>query len=208
MLVKQGFDIKRSRISEVLAALLGYKTLAALQIEEADASLDYHLEDAERFVLNLPAGTARSTALHLPEIAVEACIKSLKEAMTIPVHSGVTELYDEYAREALEETIANGEFTSMATADSNASFPDYPHLNDEVTVSGDLWGSPSEWSIEASGVLYGEYDPEGDRMYNGHQFNVWGKLIFAKAGRAGLIHLDSEDGASSDESWRDDEFMT
>lgn len=48
--------------------------------------------------------------------------------------------------------------------------------------------------------------PEGDRMYNGHQFDVWGKLLFAKAGRAGLIYLDSEEGASADDNWRDDQL--
>jgi hypothetical protein len=205
-LAGQGLRVARSHLTEVLASLLGYKTLAALQVEESDPTLDYHLDDAERLVLDRPAGMARAEALGLPETAVTACIDALKATAEIPVHTGVSDLYDEHVREELEQIIADGESTAMATAESNGSFPDAPYLDDEPITSGDLWASAAEWSIEASGSLSGEYDPEGDRMYNGHEFDVWGKLLFAKAGRAGLIYLDSEEGASADDDWRDDQF--
>lgn len=206
VLVHEGLGIPRSHLSEVAAALLGYKTLAALQVEESDSTLDYHLDDAERLVLNIPSGGARADTLGLPVAVVGACIDALKATAAVPVHAGVSDFYDEYAREMLEQVIAEGEFTAMVMAESNASFPDSPDLGDATTTSGDLWASPTEWSIEASGTLSGEYDPDGDRMYNGHELNVWGKLLFAKAGRAGLIYLESEEGADADDGWRDDEF--
>lgn len=205
-LAQQGLSIPRSHLSEVVAALFGYKTLAALQVEESDPTLDYHLDDAERLVLNIPLAQDRAGALSLSETTVGACVDALKAAATVPVHAGVSGFYDEYARETLEQAIAEGESTAMTMADSNASFPDNPDLEDEATTSGDLWASPTEWSIEASGTMSGEYDPDGDRMYNGHELNVWGKLLFAKAGRAGLIHLESDEGADADDSWRDDEL--
>lgn len=205
-LAGQGLRTTRSHLAEVTAGLLGYRTLAALQAEELDPALDYHLSDAERWVLDVPAGVARAAALGLPRAASKACAEALKAIASIPVHTSVSDFYDEYAREVLEQTIADGESTAMATADSNASFPDYPDLDDVPVTSGDLWASSTEWSVEAAGSLSGEYDPDGDRMYNGHAFDVWGKLTFAKAGRAGLIYLDCEDGASSDESWRDDQY--
>lgn len=204
-LAQQGANVPRSQISEVAAALLGYQTLAALQVEESNPALDYRLDDAQRLVLNVPQGEARAAALSLPSGVVEACVDALKAVAGVQVHSGVSDFYDEYAREALEQAIADGESTAMAMADSNAMFPDYPEL-EEPTTSGDLWTSPTEWSIEASGTMSGEYDPDGDRMYNGHELNVWGKLLFAKAGRAGLVYLESDEGADADDSWRDDEF--
>lgn len=54
--------------------------------------------------------------------------------------------------------------------------------------------------------MEGEYDPDGDRFYNGHVLNVRGELTFAKAGRAGLILLDTDEGASlDDDGMYDDE---
>ncbi|WP_313497670.1 hypothetical protein [Pseudoxanthomonas mexicana] len=205
-LANKGLRVSRSHLNEVLAALLGYKTLAALQAEESDPTLDYHFDDAERLVLSIPDGATRAQALGLPGAVAAACAEAVKAKSVVPVHFGVSAFYDEYARELLEQSIMEGESTAMAMADSNASFSEDPYLQDEGSTSGDLWTSPTEWSIEASGTLSGEYDPEGDRMYNGHNFDVWGKLLFAKAGRAGLIYQDYEEGASADESWRDDEF--
>jgi hypothetical protein len=37
---------------------------------------------------------------------------------------------------------------------------------------------------------------KGDRMFNGDTLHVRGKLAYVKAGRAGLIRMDQEDGAS------------
>lgn len=205
-LSQRGLNISRSHLSEVVAALLGYKTLAALKVEESDQSLDYHLDDAERLILNLPLGLVRASSIGLSEIVVDMCVEALKAVATVPVHTGIPDLYDGYAREMLELAIAEGESTAMATAESNASFEENPYMEDEATTSGDLWEAPTEWSIEATGTMSGEYDPDGDRMYNGHAMDVWGKLLFFKAGRAGLIYIESEDGASLDDTWRDDEF--
>ena len=92
-------------------------------------------------------------------------------------------------------------------AESNADFESPPDMDYNLTFSGDLWTSVDEWSIADTGTLSGEYDPEGDRMYNGHLLNVQGKLTFAKAGRSGLIFLEdyTECSTARDYSWLDDE---
>lgn len=203
---RRGVNISRSHLSEVVAALLGYRTLAALYVEESDQNLDYHLDDAERLILNIPLGLVRASSIGLSEIAVHSCVEALKVVATVPVHSGISDLYDGYAREMLELAIAEGDSTAMATAESNASFEEGPYMEDEATTSGDLWEAPTEWSIEATGTMSGEYDPDSDRMYNGHSMDVWGKLLFFKAGRAGLIYIECEDGASPDDTWRDEEI--
>lgn len=41
-LAAQGLSAKRSHLSEIIAALLGYRTLAALTAEELDPGLNYH----------------------------------------------------------------------------------------------------------------------------------------------------------------------
>lgn len=44
-----------------------YRTYAALVVEDANPKLDYHLDDADIVVLNLPMGTARVLELALEE---------------------------------------------------------------------------------------------------------------------------------------------
>jgi hypothetical protein len=147
----------------------------------------------------------------LDPAVVDACVSAVKACLSVPVHLGVAGLYDDFAREVLEQTIYDGENVSNVMAESNAFFPDYPDLegggvDGSHTASGDLWTSTESWSLEDSGTLTGEYDPDKDRMYNGHSLDVWGKLTFSKAGRAGLILEDAEEGASADEDWRDESY--
>lgn len=202
-LKKQGLPLSRAHINEIMASLLGYGTLAALQAEEANTTLGYHLEDAELLVLNLPAGQRRAMALKHTEAVVGPCVDAIAVHAGVPVFKGVDDFYVGHAYEALVGVIGDGEYVDSVMADSNASYPDDPDLG-EWDVSGDLWSSPTQWTIEVSGTWTGEYDPDGDRMFNGDTLDVWGKLIYAKAGRAGLILLDQEDGASPVDDWRDE----
>lgn len=204
-LKNQGLPLPRSHISEIMAALLGYGKLAALQAENADTTLDYHLEDAELLVLNLSAGQQRAMALDCSETVVGPCADAIAARAGVPVFKGVEDFYGGHGYEALVGAIADGDYVASAMADSNASYPDDPDLG-EWKVSGDLWTSPTEWTIEASGTWTGEYDPDGDRMFNGDTLDVRGKLIYAKAGRAGLILVDQEDGASPVDDWRDENY--
>jgi hypothetical protein len=204
-LKNQGLNIPRAHINEIMASLLGYGTLAALQAENADTTLDYHLDDAELLVLNLPAGQQRALALEHTEVVVGPCIDAIAAHAGVPVFKGLEDFYSGHAYEALVAVIGEGEYVATAMAGSNASYPDDPDLG-EWMASSDLWTSPTDWTIGASGTWTGEYDPEGDRMFNGDTLDVWGKLIYAKAGRAGLILQDQEEGASAVDDWRDENY--
>lgn len=204
-LKKQGLSIPRSHASEIIAALLGYGSLAALHIENANTTLDYHLDDAELLVLNLPACQQRAAALNHTEAVVVSCVEAIVTQALVPVFKGVDDFYFEHAYEALVRVIAEGEGVASAMADSNASYPDDPEL-EEWETSGDLWASPTDWTIGASGTWTGGYDPEGDRMFNGDTLHFRGKLAYVKAGRAGLIRMDQEDGASPADDWRDENY--
>lgn len=204
-LKNQGLNLPRSHVSEIMAALLGYGSLAALQAENANAALECHLADAELLVLNLPAGELRAVSLKHDAAVINPCVNAIAAKAGVPVFKGIDDFYGSRAYEVLVSVIGDGEYVAGAMADSNASYPDDPDLG-EYEVSGDLWTSPAEWTIEASGTWKGEYDPDGDRMFNGDTLDVWGKLIYAKAGRAGLIWVDGEEGASAVDDWRDDGY--
>ena len=192
-----GHACKRSHLAETIAGLLGYQTYAALVTEEGDPSLDYHGDDAEVFVTNMKQALERAESLGLPAEAAQACYEAFTIAANRPVFRDVPEFWDSHVREELVLAISNG----VDTAESNASYSDDPDL-DDWTESGDLWSSRDTWWIEGSGTWSGDYDQESDRMFNGDTFNVTGKLIFIKAGRAGLIADDSEVVGGADDSWR------
>lgn len=209
VLGSQGRTVKRSHLSEIVAALLGYRTYAALMADEADASREYHLDDAEIFVLNVPLGTSRSAELGLQDgavghLVVQACIDALKSSSSqAGVYESVADLYSSHAQEALAEAIYDSDDVAGAMAESNASFPDEPEMESTCRATSDLWTARDEWTLEADGVMTGEYDPEGDRMFNGNALNCRGWLKYHKAGRAGLVFAGAGGFGGVDNSWRD-----
>lgn len=206
----QNTSLKRSQLHEVIAALLGYASHAALIIESKSDDRDYNFSDAEFIVLNVPYGKKRALKFTMSDDVFNICITEVKAGLGIAVYDSVENLYDDHLRELLAKLIYDDAEESGVMADSNASYPEYPYMDDNLITSGDLWASINEWKIEDTGTLEGEYDPEGDRMYNGHKLDVRGVLTFAKAGRAGLILLidDCDLFVSSDDSWRDyDDYL-
>lgn len=199
---------QRSHLSEVSAALLGYGTLAALQVEEADATLAFHLDDAEILVLDVKRGRDRALALlpaHTDQdvgAAVAACAEGLKAAAAPKfVYLGVGDFWDSFAREAMEDAIASSDGVAEGMAGSNAIFTDSAELPGPAPAMEDLWDARQEWSLTAVGTLTGDIDE--DRPYTGHVMHCQAKLMFSKAGRAGLISTDFEALGGIDETWRE-----
>lgn len=198
--------LKRSQLHEVIAAMLGYSSHAALVQENKNLQLtDFEFSDAEFIVLNVPQGVDRAQKIGLSVDIVNTCILEVKKGLPVPVFESLQDFYDEHLNEFFEKFIYDVACESGEMANSNAAFDTYPDMDQNFSISSDFWTALQEWSIEDTGTLTGSYDPEGDRMYNGHMFNVKGKLTFAKAGRAGLIFLDDSSDCflSSDDSWRD-----
>ena len=63
---------------------------------------------------------------------------------------------------------------------------------------GSLDTARDEWTLEADGVMTGEYDPEGDRMFNGDELNCRGWLTYREAGHAGLVFAETGGSGSAD----------
>lgn len=206
-LVSSGPAPTRSQLSEVIAALLGYQTYAALVTEEANTSLPHHIDDAEILVLNKPAAAMRATAIGIANnpTVVQACIDAIKGAVKPPigVFVGVEDFYDSFARERMVQVAIDSDDVSGAMADSNAIFDDDPEFQGDTPATVDLWHARTDWSIEADGEWVGSYDPDAERMFNGDKLNCSAKLTYEKAGRAGLIETNSEAYANRDDSWAD-----
>ncbi len=202
----------RSQLSEVIAALLGYQTYAALSIEEANASLPHHLDDAEILVLDKPAAAKRAAAIGISNIptVVQACIDAIRGTVepAVSVFVGVDEFYDTYARGRLVQVAISSDEVSGASADSNAIFDDDPEFQDETPATDNLWQAQTVWTIEAYGDWVGSYDPDSDRMSNGDTLHCSAKLSYNKAGRSGLIESNNEAYAHRDDSWADKDYKS
>ncbi|AWI99669.1 MULTISPECIES: hypothetical protein [Enterobacteriaceae] len=206
-------SLSRAQCAEVIAAYLGYESLAALKSEETGDSLDTCFADAEFIILNVESGICRLKTLArenisdvLSDLVTVQIVRSLSVVDdTCKVFKSVDEFYFEYAQEKFCEAIIFSDEWGSATSELNAEFSDYPEMNENYSISGDLWRSREEWSLEAQGSSIGSY-AGSDRFYNGHKIDCWGKMKFLKAGRAGLIFsaLDANAGTSN-EDWRDED---
>lgn len=204
-LALSGHSVKRSRVSEILSAMLGYQTYAALTTEDNDPSLEYCLGDAERLVLNPDAGQLRAQELGVAPISgiVQACALALQTVAPMPVHEDIDQFYDEYGREALADAIGSSDDVSSAMAETNAYFGGEPDMPEEMPYADDLWKSRVEWNLVARGKFKGDHDFDSDRMFSGDTLSCEATLMFVKAGRAGLILVEADAGAGVDDSWRD-----
>lgn len=202
-----GHSIKRSHIQEVLAAMLGYRTYAALSVEEQQDILEFHLDDAEMLVLNQPAAEQRAREIGIDQGAVtalvQACVSAIRDTAPMRVHNGLDDFYDDYARDALIDAITNSDNVAAAMAETNAYFDSEAELPYEAPATMDLWEARTEWSIETHGAIKGGHDVDSDRMFAGDTLNCRARLTFDKAGRAGLILFESDASAGVDESWRE-----
>lgn len=207
-LKQEGFPLKRSHVGEILAAALGYKTYAALVTENADETLNLHLADAEHIVLSEPLALTRAHELSLAlpkddekkvvEVIIEITLAEWPQA-----YHGIAGFVDDHLSEYLTDAMTFADETSNAQAESNAEFPYMVEVEDIEPESDDLWTERESWSASASGTMSGEYDPEGDRMFNGDKVHCSATVTFLKAGRGGLVfsHVDTSAAAGG---WDDD----
>ncbi len=192
VLPTQGLSAKASHVGEIMAALLGYRTYAALTQEYSDPSVRLVLEDAQVLVLNKPAGLARAQSVldvlnnAQQQAVVTCCIDSLTECADRAVFVGLDDLYDSWLREAIAQAIYDAE--EVIQSAHVFAWPQLPH---ETPITVDLWTSSQEWKIEAIGTMSemsdGDDDNEPVRLSPTATVAVRGGFFFQKAGRAGLV---------------------
>ncbi len=201
-----GSGIKRSHLSEVLAAMLGYRTFSALAMEEKDSELEFHLDDAELLVLNQAMAEQRALELRISSLreAMQACLGALMaaaESKSIAVYVGAEDFWNSYARPRLASAISSSREVMSAMSETNADFNDDPELQDWMPSLADLWTATDMWSISAEARMEGEHDFRNELDFMGDTLECDAELFFEKAGRAGLRFAHSRCGATVDDSW-------
>jgi hypothetical protein len=182
--------VSRSHLGEIHAALLGYATYAALTQEPFAPSAQCPLSEAQFIVLDVAAGAVRARALLpvLSEVQVDDVLAQCAVAITqcaapTPVFSGVDELFRVWAGAEIAALALEAQDLDPALR----SVLGKPRLHADWQASGPLWASRLDWVIEGQGTMREEPSDDGDDLFGDVVVDWRGRLVFQKAGRAGLI---------------------
>lgn len=186
-----------SHAQEIQASLFGYRTYAALLVEDASAPPGETLSAAEHFILNRNLAIHRCRTLSLPEDLAICCFLGAQEAFTIEanpdfiptrgVFGSVEEYWEKEGQAALLDRIYNDERYS-GVFNENAHVVYDPEGFELGHQSGNFWQSRSEWIVHSRGELEGALEDEEERWtLEANKLDVLAQVTYRKAGRAGLI---------------------
>ncbi|KPB98190.1 hypothetical protein ALQ72_01431 [Pseudomonas syringae pv. maculicola] len=188
-LALKGIKVQHGIALEVVAAFLGYKTYAALVVEENREDMQYHLADAEIIVLNYSGGLARLTELGVLQASiVQDFIDALVNCRD-GVFSDLPDFLDDYIQQELRNVILSDESVVAAVDRATGSEPFSVELDERKSFSEPLWGASDTWEVSGFGTVRGLDDraDADDENHEGEEaIHCFGWVKFSKAGRAGL----------------------
>ena len=183
-LALKGIKVQHGIALEIVAAFLGYRTYAALVVEEGNESLKYHLADAEVIVLDYEGGTSRLTELDVMQaFIVQDFIDAIVNCRD-GVFSDLPEFLEGYVQQELRDVILSDEDVFAAVG----SEPFSVELEEVRSFSEPLWGASDTWEVSGFGTVHGmddRADPD-DEDLEADAIRCFGWVKFSKAGRAGL----------------------
>lgn len=185
VLSQQDVTCKRSQLTEIIAALLGYQTYAALKVEDEKSDHGFRLSEAENLILNLPLGTQRARNLQLPAEAVDACVAGINESIVGKkqgVYVGISDFWIDVINRDLSNHLYKDARVQSLMEGESWDCHIVETLFERQHESGSLWSSLSEWTIDAWGELQAE-DEDGFCL---DMFGVIASLEYQKIGRAGV----------------------
>lgn len=188
-LALKGIKVQHSVALEIVAAFLGYRTYAALVVEESNGSLEYHLADAEVIVLDYQGGVSRLTELGvLQAFVVQDFIDAIVDCRH-GVFPDLSEFLADYVQRELQDVILSDErvvaAVDRATGSDHFSFK----LDENWCFGNQLWAAVDTWDVSASGTIDGladRADADAEDHGEAEEIRCCGWVRFAKAGRAGL----------------------
>lgn len=192
--------IKLSYAQQLVAAALGYKSLAAFQASPLEAST---LDDAAHFVLDggLLADRALELGLphQLPQLAVLVKQAFEERLPGAQLHDSELSLHD-YITSLVDDVALNDDAVASEMASTNGDGVDevYVPVDDIELASLPPLGQPLEMELE--GLIAMGIDTE--RPYSGHKIEVQARLVIERTGKVSIAEPVCEVvGAQLDWSW-------
>ena len=200
-LIMMGSSMPLSHAQQLLAASLGYSSLAAYQASPEEQS---GVAESTYIILDLVGVASRaneiSVGLQVKQV-VDAFTKAIKAAPQLPrVFLTDREFLETEMTRFIEENILNDDTVLSVAAATNGYFNDVEIEMEQPSMT--LAQSPGFWEVPFNGHVNLDQDP--DKPFSGDVIKVTGVARIWKAGRVCLmddIELDIE--ASIDDSHYD-----
>lgn len=197
------FPIKLSHAQQLVAAALGYKSLAAYQKSLLEASC---LKDTAHFVLDGELLTDRAQQLGLPYQSHDLTVlirRGFKACLpNADIHQSMDELYN-YITNLVEDQVLNDSSVSGEISTTNGDGVDEVYIPVDEFVMEALPPLGQPFNIELDGHVAMNIDDE--RPYSGHIIHVKAILIIERTGKVSIVEPICEVvNAGIDYNWGDD----
>lgn len=200
-----GSVIALGHVHQLLAAGLGYSSLAALQ---ASTEENPGIDGADRVILDVEGITGRAVSLSYGKMAtviIDAIVAAIENVLpSLVIFRDRQEFIDDVACSFASDNILDHDAVSSAAAETNAYFND---MHIEPADPEPLKDSREFWDVPVLGNVSMDQDP--DKMFYGDKILISGCVRVRKAGRVCLMdHMELDIDASVDDSYyeSDDEL--
>lgn len=194
--------LKHGHAQQLVAAALGYNSLAAYQAAVAEGAESEHLDAAAHAVLDEDLVVERAAELQLPqsEGAVVELVRAAfrSELPGAKLHRNDDALADAI-RDYVDSTAYNHEKTGSEMAATNNDGVEEIYLPLDMTLA-ELPPLGDVLELEIDGHI--SMRPDIERPYSGHKIDVRGTLVIERVGRVAIAELDFRvESANLDYNW-------
>lgn len=198
--------LKHSHALQLVAAALGYNTLAAHQAAVADGTESAHLDASAHAVLDEGRLLDRAAELALPHaeaVLVELVRGAFRAALPETVFHRDDDALSDALRDLIEDCVYNHDQTSSAMASTNNNGVDEIYLPLDLKLA-ELPPPGELFELKIDGHISMGLDIE--HPYSGHKIDVRCSLFIGRVGRVAIaepeFHLET---AELDYNWDGDD---
>lgn len=198
--------LKHGHATQLVAAALGYKTLAAHQAAVAEGAESEHLDAAAHAVLDeaLLVDRAAELALPLSEAALVELVRNTFEAeLPGTVFHRHDDALSDALRDLVDDRVSNHDRTCSAMASTNNDGIDEIYLPLDLTLA-ELPPPGEVFELEIAGHI--SMTPDIERPYSGHKIDVRCSLFIERVGRVAISEPEFRlEVAQLDYNWDGDD---
>lgn len=198
--------LKLGHAHQLVAAVFGYKSLAAYQAAITRGVEDQNLDRVKHVALNRPLLATRAGDLNVGHSAA-SLVPMLKSALeqcipAVRVHMS-EDKFEDVLRQHIDDVAVNDDDTASEMANTNGDGVDEIYMPFDLSMM-EAPESGSVWELEIQGHVGMGIDTE--RPYSGHQIDIQAQLTLERMGLAtfGDYHCKVIQ-AKLDYGWGDDD---
>lgn len=198
--------LKHGHASQLVAAALGYNTLAAHQAAVAEGAESEHLDAAAHAVLDETLLVDRAAELGLPQLEaalVDLVRGAFHDALPGTAFHRHDDALSDALRDLVDDRVYNHDQTSSAMASTNNEGVGEVYLPLDLTLA-ELPPPGEVFELEIDGHI--AMKPDIERPYSGHKINVRCSLFIERVSRVAIAEPEFRlETVSLDYNWDGDD---